>query len=251
MNNLENNLNARSQEWDMPAGAAAAQNTAFLPSASGQIAAALSKAQLEMSNPGFDSTNPHFRNKFASLAAVRNAVVPVLAKHGISMSQDLSSVEGGVSCVTILSHGSGQQMKFGPLILPVSKNDAQGFGSAATYARRYSLMAVAGVVGDDDDDANAATGKPAASEIHSPKGDLGKDVPRGQAEATASAMLAIMAKDAPDGDHDNLTACREALKFHESVLNPDEDLYVAVGEFLPAAKRNAWKAMISAAKKAK
>lgn len=139
------------------------------------IGAALAKAQAEMSNPKFDKTNPHFKNKFASLAAVRDAVIPVLSKHGISCLQDLKNVAGGVGCTTTLLHTSGQMMTFGPLEMPVSKNDAQGFGSAATYARRYHLMAVANVVGDEDDDANSATGKPAAAVgigIHSPLGDV-------------------------------------------------------------------------------
>ena len=148
-------VKSRIDEWNLSQQA--------IPLLYDQIAAALAKAQADMQNPGFDSTNPHFKNKFASLAAVRNAVVPVFAKHGIAVSQDLASVEGAVSCKTILTHSSGQQMVFGPLVLPVSKNDAQGFGSAATYARRYHLMAVACVVGDDDDDANAATGKPATA----------------------------------------------------------------------------------------
>jgi len=131
----------------------------------GHISAALAKAQAEMQNPAFDTVNPHFKSRFASLAAVRNAVVPVLAKHGIAMTQNLTSVEDSVACSTILLHGSGQKLVFGPLVLPVAKHDAQGFGSAATYARRYSLMAVAGVVGDDDDDGNAATaGKASARE---------------------------------------------------------------------------------------
>lgn len=143
-----------------------------------EIGAALAKAQAEMSNPKFDKTNPHFRNKFASLAAVRDAVIPVLAKHGIACLQDLQNAEGGVACTTTLLHSSGQSLTFGPLRMPVSKADAQGFGSAATYARRYHLMAVANVVGDEDDDANGATGKPAPSTeikpgigVHSPLGD--------------------------------------------------------------------------------
>lgn len=122
------------------------------------VAASLAKAQSDMSNPAFDAQNPHFRNRYASLAAVRNAVIPILAKHGIALVQDLQSVENGVSCTTRLYHSSGQSLTFGPLVLPVSKADAQGFGSAATYARRYALMAVAGVVGDDDDDAESAVG---------------------------------------------------------------------------------------------
>jgi hypothetical protein len=131
----------------------------------GKLAEALAKAQAEMSNPKFDKTNPHFRNKFASLAAVRDAVIPVLARNGIACIQNVYTAESGrVACTTSLYHGSGETLTFGPLEMPVSKSDAQGFGSAATYARRYHLMAVANVVGDEDDDANEATGKPAPAE---------------------------------------------------------------------------------------
>jgi hypothetical protein len=138
------------EEWPIDAGPEPT------PERTGQISAALAKAQAEMQNPAFDTTNPHFKSRFASLAAVRNATVPVLAKHGIAMSQNLTSGDNSVACTTILMHASGQRLSFGPLVLPVAKADAQGFGSAATYARRYSLMAVCGVVGDDDDDGNAA-----------------------------------------------------------------------------------------------
>lgn len=201
---------------------------------------ALAKAQLDMQNPTFDSTNPHFRNKFASLAAVRNAVVPVLAKHGIAMVQDVTSTEDGkVACKTILHHKSGESLTFGPLVLPVSKNDAQGFGSAATYARRYSLMAVAGVVGDDDDDANAATGKPGAAE---------KD--EDMARAHALSMLAIIAAPAPTGDHDGLKKCLDALDYHEKHFVGHGELYQAVYRHMDAPNRKAWKDMVDAAKAA-
>ena len=143
---MENDLNARLGEA-FAAGHAQASNER------NEIGAALAKAQADMANPKFDKTNPHFKNKFASLAAVRDAVIPVLSKYGIACLQDLKNVTGGVGCTTTLLHSSGQSMTFGPLEMPVSKNDAQGFGSAATYARRYHLMAVANVVGDEDDDA--------------------------------------------------------------------------------------------------
>lgn len=128
-----------------------------------EIGKALAAAQTEMSNVGFDSENPHFENKFASLAAVRDAVIPVFARHGVSLMQNLTTTDaGGVACETILLHASGQMLRLGPLVVPAMKKDAQGFGSAATYARRYSLMAVAGVAGvNEDDDANAATNQPA------------------------------------------------------------------------------------------
>lgn len=125
-----------------------------------EIAAALAKAQAEIQNPRFDSVNPHFKSKFASLAAVRNAIVPVLAKNGIAVLQDLSVGEGGVLCKTMLLHSSGQSITMSPLFMPAMKLDAQGFGSAATYARRYALLSTAGVAGEPDDDGNAAVATP-------------------------------------------------------------------------------------------
>jgi hypothetical protein len=121
-----------------------------------ELAKALVKAQSEMKNPAFDTTNPHFKNRFASLAAVRNAVIPVFNKHGVFVTQDVTTVEGGISCTTVLMHESGQFVEFGPLMMPATKADAQGLGSATTYCKRYQLQAVSGVVGDDDDDGNAA-----------------------------------------------------------------------------------------------
>jgi hypothetical protein len=135
---------------------------------------AFARAQEEMQNPAFDAANPHFKSRFASLAAVRNAVIPCFARHGIALAQDITSVEAGVSCVTILMHESGQERSFGPLILPVAKNDAQGFGSASTYARRYTMQSVAGVVGDDDDDGNAAVA--AKVKAAKPQEDIHPDV---------------------------------------------------------------------------
>lgn len=229
------NAQLKPEQWPEDAGA---------DSRTGQISAALAKAQCEMGNPGFDSTNPHFKNKFASLAAVRNAVVPVLSKHGIAMMQDLCSVEGAVSCTTILMHGSGQRLTFGPLVLPVSKNDAQGFGSAATYARRYSLMAVAGVVGDDDDDANAATGKPAASIGHDPRGEMGQATPIADVMKAAATMRDIM-----DMDVEEPIKALKVLDYHD-VLNKDPDLYVRAADEIGSKFKNAWKVYVSLAKAA-
>lgn len=121
------------------------------------LAAALVAAQLEVQNPPLDATNPHFKSKFASLPAVRNAIVPVFAKHGLAITQDLRTTERGIACTTILMHKSGQTKAYGPLEMPATKLDAQGLGSAATYARRYALLAVAGVAGEEDDDGSAAT----------------------------------------------------------------------------------------------
>jgi len=120
------------------------------------LATALAKAQAELKNPAFDSANPHFKSKFASLASVRDAVTPILASHGLSVSQFPFSTEQRAGCITMLMHSSGQWIS-SECALPMTKIDAQGAGSAITYARRYSLQAIVSVVGDEDDDGNAAS----------------------------------------------------------------------------------------------
>ena len=185
----------------------------------GQLAKACAAAMVEIQNPGFDKTNPHFRSKFASLAAVRNAVVPTFAKHGVAIFQNLTVVDGGVSCETILVHESGERMTFGPLVIFATKPDAHGYGSAATYARRYSLMAVANVVGDEDDDANAAVGN---TMQHDPRGDLGKKVDTKLVNKWAKALI-----DQQD-DQSRLVDVWNEIK-------EDHDLAVAVWGTLPKA----------------
>lgn len=190
-----------------------------------QIATALSKAQADMKNPTFDAQNPHFKNRYASLAAVRDAVLPALSKHGISCHQDLVNVDGGVSSTLLLLHTSGQWIEFGPLSMPSSKHDAQGLGSSGTYCRRYQMMAVAGVVGDADDDAEAAVGR----------GNLPRIDPRGE-EHTKQDMkkaneYAVRFKQAvADG---NEALCYE---LHQE-LNGNADFYIAVSTCLSAAER--------------
>lgn len=122
-----------------------------------KLAAALVKALAEVKNPGKDATNPHFKSKFASLANVREVVVPAFAKHGLAVLMPLVTVDGGVGVIPTIIHESGESLTLPTFSLPAAKQDPQGFGSAATYVRRYAWMAVAGVVGDDDDDGNAAT----------------------------------------------------------------------------------------------
>lgn len=126
-----------------------------------EISGALAKAQAEMSNPKFDCNNPFYKSKYASLAAIRDAVIPALSKHGIAVVQSLNSENENVSCTTMLCHSSGEWIS-GTFTIPVTKTDAQGYGAASTYARRYLLQAMAGIVGDEDDDANAAIEPPTA-----------------------------------------------------------------------------------------
>jgi len=122
-----------------------------------KISAALAKAQGEITGASRDSTNPHFKSKYADLESTWEAIRSPLSKNGIAVVQTVRPSTNGVLLVTMLVHSSGQWFR-GFLYLPVSKNDAQGYGSAITYARRYALQAMCGVA-PVDDDGNAATGR--------------------------------------------------------------------------------------------
>lgn len=122
-----------------------------------ELSAALAKAQAKLKNPHFDSTNPHFKSKFASLAAVRNEVIPAFASEGLSITQWPVAEGNYAGCITHISHASGEWMEE-RFLIPIDKANAHGYASAVTYAKRISMQAVAGVVGDEDDDGNAAVG---------------------------------------------------------------------------------------------
>ena len=122
-----------------------------LPQAS--LVEALANAQSEMRNPAFDKVNPHFKSKFASLAAVRDAVVPVLARHGVAMTQTYDLRDGAQVLLTTLYKGGETIVSAVPL---PAYQQSQQWASATTYIRRVSLMAIAGVCGDEDDDAEEA-----------------------------------------------------------------------------------------------
>lgn len=124
------------------------------------LAAALAKAQGELEGAKKDSTNPHYRSKYADLASVVDALKACFPKHGLSYVQTVVTQEAGVGVETRLMHSSGQWIEGDAFALPVNKADAQGFGSCLTYARRYSLAAIAGVAPEDDDGNAAVAAKP-------------------------------------------------------------------------------------------
>jgi len=115
------------------------------------IATAFVKAQKEFGPALKSSTNPHFKSKYADLSACVEAVIDALNNNGIGMMQKLYENATGVSVETIFLHESGETLECGVLHVPASKQDPQGYGSALTYARRYSLMAACGIAPEDDD----------------------------------------------------------------------------------------------------
>ena len=123
------------------------------------IATALVKAQQAFGPALKTATNPHFRSRYADLAACVEAVMDGLNTNGIALVQQCSESDTGVIVETVFIHESGEMLNCGKLHVPAVKHDPQGYGSALTYARRYSLMAACGIA-PEDDDGNAASRKP-------------------------------------------------------------------------------------------
>ncbi len=121
-----------------------------------EIAAALAKAQGEIKGAAKDSTNPHFKSRYADLASVWDACRAALSKNGLSVVQIPDTTSDGVFLYTTIAHSSGQWFRGVMPVRPV-QDTPQGLGSALTYARRYSLASMVGVAPDDDDDGNAAS----------------------------------------------------------------------------------------------
>ena len=141
------------------------------------LATALAKAQAEIRPAIFDSTNPHFRSKYASLTAVMEACREALSKNQIAVVQGAAVVDGAVAVTTLLLHASGEYIS-DELTMPFAQATPQQIGSSLSYCRRYSLASLVGITADDDD-AEEAMPKPNS-------GELAKDVKITPAKETDS-----------------------------------------------------------------
>ena len=148
------------------------------------IASALVRAQRGFAPALKTSTNPHFRSKYVDLAGCIEAVVDALNSAGIALVQRTSEDSTGVTVETVFVHESGETLECGKLHVPAAKQDPQGYGSALTYARRYSLMAACGIA-PEDDDGNAASKVP---KVSATKTDL---VPSNRMNIVADVAAAI------------------------------------------------------------
>ena len=148
-----------------------------------KIAAALLKAQSEMSNAKKDAINPFFKKTYADLNAIREAVLPVLNKNGISAIQPTCIIDGADYVETVLLHESGEFISSLTRIVVDKVNDAQRHGSGLSYARRYALQSIVNI-GAEDDDANKAV-----APLPQPKQKQATDTVK--AEELASAISAL------------------------------------------------------------
>lgn len=185
-----------------------------------KIAAAFIKAKREFAPALKDKTNPAFRSKYADLGACLEAVDDALLSNGIAVYQETFEDASGVTVETVFLHETGETIRCGKLHVPASKQDPQGYGSALTYARRYSLMAACGIAPEDDDGNAASNATPNAT-------------PNKQAPATAQPV-GLKASEVDDikiamhecGDLDALKAMwaaafKKATPAQRNILQPE------------------------------
>jgi len=137
-----------------------------------ELAKALSLAQGQMETAKKDSENPFFKSRYADLASVWETCREPLSKNGLAVVQTMDYTETGLNLIiTTLMHSSGQWIR-GTLAISPVKNDPQSMGSAITYGRRYSLMAIVGIAPADDDAEDAMSRdkpKPPGNSVQPPK----------------------------------------------------------------------------------
>ena len=163
-----------------------------------ELAAALAKANLELTNPHKDARaeTGQYGYSYATLDAITQAIRPVLAKHGLSVMQDVRIDGGQLSVSTTLLHSSGQSITFGPLTGPTGSSWQQ-VGSGISYARRYQLLSCLGLAAGDDDDAQALE-RPQVNEapvnVGSARGPLANHKAGAIATDAQRKKIAVLAK---------------------------------------------------------
>ena len=125
------------------------------------LAQAMLKVQEQLHPVVKNAQNTFVGNTYATLNSVVEACKHSLLEHGIWLTQlpTPAPVElgtGHIALETMLMHAESGEWISSTTVIPLPKNDPQGMGSAITYARRYSLCAMLGII-TEDDDGNAAS----------------------------------------------------------------------------------------------
>ena len=128
------------------------------------LAIAMCSAQSEMGGAAKGAANPFFKSKYADLSSVVQAIKEPFANHGLSYVQFPVEDGGRIGIETVLMHESGEWLS-NSFTVQLTKQDAQGAGSAITYCRRYGLQAVAGIPSEDDDGNAASKSKPTKDDM--------------------------------------------------------------------------------------
>ena len=187
-----------------------------------KLIGALIKAQSEMTFASKTGTNPHFKSGYAPLETVIDAVKNPLNDNGIFYLQKVYLAEGG-QCVETEFHGHGGVIKAGRVYVPADKQTPQGYGSALTYAKRYSLITACGLPSEDDDGNSAESNykaKPQAKPKAEPKQNKQDD---SEANVLYEALsMGVSGSNSMESLKENWKANQDAIKKLE---NSNLDVY--------------------------
>jgi hypothetical protein len=109
-----------------------------------------------------EKENPYFKSKYADINMILELLYPQLEKEGLTLSQPLTTIDGKPAIKTIITDGTE---KIEEITLIPDLQDAQKMGSVITYFRRYSLVSIFGLMTEEDDDGNLASGKEVKEKI--------------------------------------------------------------------------------------
>jgi len=126
-----------------------------------ELAKAMLKVQGELQPALKNRENTFSKSRYATLNSVMDACREILINNGIWLVQHPVPVEHGhLGLTTKLIHAESGQWQSSLMVMPLPKADPQGYGSALTYGRRYSLAALVGIVTEEDDDGESASFRP-------------------------------------------------------------------------------------------
>jgi hypothetical protein len=197
---------------------------------------ALAVALPELDAAKKNATNPHFKSKYADLSAIIEAVRPI-AEHGLWFRQVSHDAENGVSVETFYIR-EGEELSAGKVFVPADKSNAQGYGSAQSYARRYGLQLAFGLATEDDDGNAAAAAPPRGAVAGQSRGDAASpDGPEPRKKlagpytsrtALQTAVKAFVHELNGCGDYDELRAflhTKDSLALIEQIKRDAVDWY--------------------------
>lgn len=178
------------------------------------LANALMAFQSECPSIAYDARNPHFKSRYATLAAIRKTIAPLLAKNGLSVMQFPISEDGRAGVITRVMHASGEFVEH-PFTVPITKADPQSACAAVSYARRYGLSGALGLVTEEDDDGEAAMGRHVAVERPNRQPEPRTSKPAGMSKASKQKLA---------------FACRERMKELTHDSGTDADVVKIMGD---------------------
>jgi hypothetical protein len=206
-----------------------------------KLIAALVAARKEMGAAKKGTSNPFFKSKYADLSSVIEAIKEPLEAHGLTFVQDID--DHGVT--TVILHESGEVMRLAKFPIVATKQDAQGFGSALTYARRYSLQTALGVPAEDDDGNAAVKSGPVISPVK--EALKGTNVDDEKAAKIASTLVDLHTEFTSESGADSDADYRA----YELLEPMDSDMKLSVWQQLqPHSKVRAWLKKIGDERKA-